>query len=92
MPTANIDLQLAGNSAPVPLRVLPTMSIRTFRAKVTKSFKISKPDQTAVRLWLQLPDGHVAEMDRDNEARDLAWWGLEDGSNMILFLDKAQII
>ncbi|KAI0957748.1 hypothetical protein AcW1_006039 [Taiwanofungus camphoratus] len=92
VPTANIDLQLAGNSAPVPLRVLPTMSIRTFRAKVTKSFKISKPDQTAVRLWLQLPDGHVAEMDRDNEARDLAWWGLEDGSNMILFLDKAQII
>ncbi|TCD68444.1 hypothetical protein EIP91_010730 [Steccherinum ochraceum] len=68
------------------LRVLPTMSIRTFRLKLVKALKLklSRAQTEEVRLWLVMPDSSLGEI--KGETDDLAWWGIEDGSEMVFFV------
>ena len=70
------------------MRVLPTMSVRTFRLKVAKTFKIPRASQAALGLWLRMPDGNLAEIDGALDDRDLDWWGIEDGSEIILYVSN----
>ncbi|KAI0723930.1 hypothetical protein C8T65DRAFT_734439 [Cerioporus squamosus] len=66
------------------LRVLSTMSVRTLRMKLIKSFKIPKARQGSVRLWMVLPDGHFVELDEDFAGRDLAYWGVDEDTQFVL--------
>ncbi|TFK94748.1 RNI-like protein [Polyporus arcularius HHB13444] len=66
------------------LRVLPTMSVRTLRMKLMKSFKIPKAQQSSVRLWMALPDGHFIELDEEFTGRDLAYWGVDADTQFVL--------
>ena len=70
----------------MPLRVLPSMALRTFRLKVAKSFKIAKAQQGGMKLWLRMPDGNTAAIDSD-DTHDLSWWGLEDGALVLLVVE-----
>ena len=66
------------------LRVLSSMSVRTLRLKLIKSFKIPKAKQAAVRLWMIMPDGHFVELDEEYAGRDLAYWGVDEGTQFVL--------
>jgi len=71
----------------VPLRVLPTMSLRTFRMKVAKTLKIARTHQSSIKLWLKMPDDSLAEIDQDDN-HDLDWWGVEDHADIYLHSDQ----
>ena len=81
-------------SDPTILRVLPTMTVRAFRMKVTKSLKIPKAQQGSLRLWLRMPDGWISELtassnfadQQQRDSYDLSWYGLENGSEVILYV------
>lgn len=75
-------------SKSVGLKILPTMSLRTFRLKVFKTVKSAdqKVTNTSVELWLKMRDGKVAGMDHDHDAQDLGWWGLQNGSDIYAYL------
>ncbi|CAL1705710.1 unnamed protein product [Somion occarium] len=76
----NSDLNL---SEPTALRVLPSMSMRAFHLKVAKSFKLPKGTQ-ALKVWLKMPDDALIELPSEDDTHDLSWWGIEDGSGVIL--------
>ncbi|GBE81694.1 RNI-like protein [Sparassis crispa] len=86
LPTNEKSMPRSPDSADATrLRVLPNMSVRTFRMKVIKSLKIARAQHSSVRLWLSLMNGDVVEM--DNDTSDLAWWGLEDGSTIVMYVE-----
>lgn len=67
------------------------MTIRAFRLKVTKTLKIPKEQQGSVRLWLRMPDGWTTEISlTENDSYDLSWWGLENGSEVILYVGASE--
>ncbi|KZT02304.1 RNI-like protein [Laetiporus sulphureus 93-53] len=76
----------SSSPSPTPLRVLPTMSIRTLVMKLVKTLKL--PRGAPMRLWLRMPNESFAELHGD-DARDLAWWGIEDGSEVFVSADGA---
>jgi hypothetical protein len=59
------------------------MSLRTLRLKISKSMKI---DFGKIVLWLKMEDGTLAELDSAHDAHDLAWLGLEDGSDILIHM------
>ncbi|KAI0076461.1 RNI-like protein [Panus rudis PR-1116 ss-1] len=69
---------------PIPLKVLPTMNMRTFRMKVAKSFKIPKAQQPSMKIYLTMPDGSLRELAAEEDTHDLSWLGIEDGSELVL--------
>lgn len=76
---------VAAASSSTNLKVLRTMSLRTFRAKVSKTFKASR--DARLRFWLGMSDDSLAEVDVSNdESGDISWWGLEDGAQVFLFI------
>ncbi|KAI8989734.1 hypothetical protein BD414DRAFT_414676 [Trametes punicea] len=83
LPAENVNDYLRECRANVSLRVLSTMTVRAFKLKVMKSFKIPKVKQSAMRLWMVLPDGHLVEMDEEYAGRDLSWWGIEEGTPFV---------
>ncbi|KAJ7766787.1 hypothetical protein B0H16DRAFT_1309252 [Mycena metata] len=70
----------------IPLRVLPTMTLRAFRLKVCKTIK-SSAARTAISLWLQMQDSSCTPLDTDRDTQDLAWLGIESGSNIFFTKD-----
>jgi len=68
------------NSTPTtPVRVLSTMSTKHFRLKVLKSLKVPRTSGTQdTPLYLKMHDNSYMQLDKDD--RDLAWWGIEQGS------------
>ncbi|KAH9951861.1 hypothetical protein B0H21DRAFT_714574 [Amylocystis lapponica] len=82
--TGNLTVNTASANT-TSLRVLPSMSVQTFRMKVVKSLKIART--ATVKLWLRMPDGNLAEIDNTQDNRDLDWWGVEGGSDMILYVE-----
>ncbi|KAJ7074091.1 hypothetical protein C8F01DRAFT_8067 [Mycena amicta] len=66
----------------ITLRALPTMTLRALRLKLCKTTKRS-PGNTAVSLWLQMQDNSYAPLSEDRDEQDLAWLGVEAGSNII---------
>ncbi|KAF8205723.1 hypothetical protein K438DRAFT_1905308 [Mycena galopus ATCC 62051] len=85
-PSSNTDHwtknSLMKDSERITLRVLPTMTLRAFRLKICKSMKYSA-SSTALSLWLQMQDGSFTPLESDRDAQDLAWLGIESGSNII---------
>ncbi|KAF9066316.1 outer arm dynein light chain 1 [Rhodocollybia butyracea] len=63
---------------PVPMRVLPSMTLKVFRLKVRKTLNIHK--DLAFSLWLRMDDGSWAELQADSHNID--WLGLEGGSSL----------
>lgn len=80
-------LQQSRSAVQSRLRVLPTMSLRTFRLKIAKSIKIKvNVSKTVMRLWVKMRDESFAELQCDQDAQDLSWWGLENGSDILFCL------
>lgn len=72
----------AGAGDAQSIKVLPSMTMRTLRMKLAKTFKLTKAEQAGVRMWLRMPDGAYAEVDLTDDNHQLDWWGLEDGSEI----------
>lgn len=70
----------------LPLRVLPTMSLRTFRLKIAKSLGLRKAEQITMKLWLTMPGSAVASLDETQDTQDLSWLGLEDASEVLVYV------
>ncbi|KAF7337954.1 Tubulin-specific chaperone E [Mycena venus] len=87
-PFSNADLQAANANSLIQdaeriiLRVLPTMTLRALRLKICKTMKYSA-SSTALSLWLQMQDGSFTLLEGDRDTQDLAWLGIESGSNII---------
>ncbi|KAJ2991892.1 hypothetical protein NUW54_g8073 [Trametes sanguinea] len=84
MPPEQVEDYLRRCDADTSLRVLSTMTVRAFRLKILKSYKIPKAQQNSMRVWMILPDGHCVELDEEYAGRDLSWWGIEDGTSFVL--------
>ena len=73
------------------LRVLPTMSIRNFHAKILKSLgvdrKIGKQGQSEPRTWIVMGDSTLSELDLGGHSRDLSWWGLHAESHVLVYTE-----
>ncbi|KIL69842.1 hypothetical protein M378DRAFT_1050127 [Amanita muscaria Koide BX008] len=69
----------------ITLKVLPSMTLRLLRAKVSKVVK----NRAAVRvmLWQQMKDGVLAELGTELDTRDLSWLGLEEGTAVVCAFD-----
>jgi hypothetical protein len=65
------------------------MSIQTFRTKVFRHLKAphQKLSKVSVELWLKMRDGTFALLDREQDERNLNWWGLENGSEVYVYFD-----
>ncbi|KAI0333552.1 hypothetical protein GY45DRAFT_1296987 [Cubamyces sp. BRFM 1775] len=84
LPSAEVEDYLRGCRTNVSLRVLSTMTVRTFRLKALKTFKIPKTQQNAAKLWMLLRDGQFVEMDEEYAGRDLSWWGVEENTLCVI--------
>jgi len=62
------------------------MSVKLFRLKILKTFRSTRP--VSVDLWLKMNDGTFVQVTRDREDDDLSWWGIEDGSEVFMFLHQ----
>ena len=83
-------------SAPVRIKVLPTMTLKILRAKALKTLKLRPSPTTSVRLWVILHGAnHVGrellvlrELDLESEAsKEIDFWGVEEGSGIGVLLD-----
>jgi tubulin-specific chaperone E len=88
LPSERGDFTAVRDSPLTTLKVLRTMSLRTFRLKALKTFKA--PREARARLWLRMADDTFSEIGTDgrDDSGDLSWWGLEDGSEVLLFVEK----
>ncbi|KAH9901505.1 hypothetical protein C8Q73DRAFT_678068 [Cubamyces lactineus] len=84
LPPAEVENYLRECRANVSLRVLSTMTVRTFRLKALKTFKIPRAQQSVAKLWMLLRDGHFVEMDEEYAGRDLSWWGVEEDTLCVI--------
>ncbi|KAH8117073.1 RNI-like protein [Phellopilus nigrolimitatus] len=90
------DSALAPLSPPSTLRVLPTMTMRVFRLKLMKALKLASGRREAhqgfqphLGAWLMMDGDDLTELDFAQEARDLAWWGVRDGSRVLVCTEEA---
>ncbi|EJD02198.1 RNI-like protein [Fomitiporia mediterranea MF3/22] len=77
---------------PLTLRVLPTMSIRLLKPKLLKGLRLplDRTHQASdFTLWLVMEDDWLTKLDIEQESRDLAWWGIEDGSHLVVFTQRS---
>lgn len=77
-------------SAPITLRVLPTMPIRAFRLKILKALK-APPDtirRGELDVYLVMEDDKLTELDALQDSRDLDWWGIQNDSQVIVSLAR----
>lgn len=71
-------------TAPTSLKVLATMKLATFRAKLTKALRIPRsPGRNIIQVWLLVQDRFV-ELDDDD--RSLDWYGIEDESDIFVYV------
>lgn len=75
----------AHSSPTTTVRVLSTMSTKLFRLKVLKSLKVPRTSGTQdTSLYLKMHDNSYMQLDKDD--RDLAWWGIEQGSTVFIHI------
>ena len=58
------------------------MKLQTLQQKLRKTFKI--PPRAEMNLYLEMSDT-VAELE-SGDLRDLVWWGLDEGSNLFIYV------
>lgn len=58
------------------------MKLQTLQLKLRKTFKV--PPKAEIHLYLEMSDT-VAELE-SGDSHDLIWWGLDDGSNLFVFI------
>lgn len=63
-----------------PLRVLPTMTVKVFRLKARKVFKVAP--QANLSVWVMMPDVTWVEIRAESDRQELDWVGLEEGTNI----------
>jgi hypothetical protein len=64
------------------VQVLPNMSLRALRLKISKTFK-SNIRQSKISCWLRMRDGSLSVLDTRDDSRPLDWLGIENGSQII---------
>ena len=78
---------------PLTIRVLPTMTLRLLRLKLLKALKIPASSARLERLgnelsaFLVMDDGSLSELDFRQEHREVAWWGVQDGSRIVVYVE-----
>ncbi|PPQ98840.1 hypothetical protein CVT24_003394 [Panaeolus cyanescens] len=81
--------QKADPIAPSPvasIRVLPTMSVRNLRMKIAKTVKAGR---ASLQCWIQNPgSGTWSELDKNDDGKDLAWFGMEHGTTVAYKITK----
>ena len=61
------------------------MSLRLFRVKIRKAFECLS--RVNVEVWLKMDDGQLVLMDVGHDDQELAWWGVENGSVILFYID-----
>lgn len=79
-------------SQPLQLRVLPTMAMKVFRLRLIKLLKLP-PNQAngvhKVHAWMLMDDDSLSEMDFEPGTQEVSWWGLEEGSRILVYAGDA---
>ncbi|KAL5532876.1 hypothetical protein ACEPAF_4650 [Sanghuangporus sanghuang] len=97
-PDSHVILSSAASSAqalmaqlppPSTLRVLPTMPVRLLRPRLLKSLNLFPYDRSRrqgpeLSVWLVMDDDGLREIGKLEGSRDLSWWGIQDGSHILV--------
>ncbi|TFK54653.1 outer arm dynein light chain 1 [Heliocybe sulcata] len=67
---------------PTPLRILPTMPLRTFRLRILKLIPPPKPPADQLRLYVRDAELDVAS----DGGKEVGWW-LEEGAEVVVKID-----
>lgn len=67
-------------STPLVLKILPSMTLRTLRMKLSK---ILKSSNATMLLWVRQNDGNLHELDFEHDREDLDRIGIQEGSDLI---------
>jgi hypothetical protein len=73
------------NSNQITVQALPTMTLKSLRQKVCK---LAPGKATSAVLWIQMADGSLAELKPTSDKEELAWLGLEQGTNVVFALSE----
>ena len=82
---------MAQLAPPSTLRVLPTMPIRLLQPKLLKSLRLPfdrTGKGTKLDIWLVMNDDGLRKIEFEDDNRDIAWCGIEDGSHIIVFASQ----
>ena len=76
---------------PTTVRVLPTMEMRSFRLKLLKALKVAADVvlRGDIDVYLVMDDDRLTKLDMIQERRDLAWWGIQDGSHVVVLAQES---
>ncbi|KAL5511371.1 hypothetical protein ACEPAH_4587 [Sanghuangporus vaninii] len=75
---------------PSTLRVLPTMPVRLLRPRLLKSLNLLPCDRSRrqgpeLSVWLVMDDDGLRKIGKlEEKTRDLSWWGIQDGSHILV--------
>jgi len=70
---------------PLVLKVLPSMTLRTFRIKLSKKLKCGK---ATVVVSIHQANGNLRELGLEDDSHDLDRLGMEDGSDIVFRVMK----
>lgn len=76
---------MAGTTASrkIAMQALPTMTLRTLRLKIKKTMRLVTT-KASVALRLKMKDGTLVGLESSSDDRDLAWLGVEDGTELVV--------
>ncbi|KAG2020004.1 tubulin-specific chaperone e [Coprinopsis cinerea AmutBmut pab1-1] len=80
-PTKDTDVSDQGES--LTLTVLPSMALRSLRAKVKRA---AGKRANKVMFWIKMNDGEYVELEEADDSHTLDWIGLEDGTQIVYSL------
>lgn len=62
------------------------MKLGLFRLKVIKALGAGKSSRNrdATRVWLRMGDDTLVPLQNDDQ--DLGWWGIENGSHIVVYI------
>ena len=72
---------------PFTLRVLPSMTVRLLRAKLLKALKLQTDrirQGADISIWMVMGDNTLTMLDHEQETHDLAWWGIQNDSHLVV--------
>jgi ABC-type nitrate/sulfonate/bicarbonate transport system ATPase subunit len=68
-------------NAKIVVRVLPTMTLKTFRSKARKA--LSCGVNAKIVIMLVMNNQSLVALDEDHDKHDLSWIGFETGSQLL---------
>jgi hypothetical protein len=86
-PENTVEMMGPDHATCTALRVLPSMPLRTLRARIAKAFHYN-PRNVTVHIWMQMRDGQLAELGEERDKHELDWIGLDEEATVVVRVEE----